>query len=269
MPIVAAPTSVPGNLMKSPFAFQQHGACGRWVSEVFPHLAGCVDDMAFLMALASKTNVHGPGSYMMNTGFLMPGFPCLGAWVSYGLGSLTDDLPTFVVLPDSRGFAPNGPANWGPAFLPAQHQGTMVRAGDPNPIHDLFPPQSDFLTKDGEADGLRLLNALNREHASTREGDSRLDARIASYELAARLQEQQAALGGDPRDAFAVALAGYAQSVTGPVDADAVRAAGTQVTVHADDEAAFMRGYWGGITIQPDALTGARTAFVNSRVEGV
>ncbi len=83
---VEAPTSAPGNLMKCPFAFKQYGESGRWVSSVFPEIATCVDDLAFLMALASKTNVHGPASYMMNCGFLMPGFPCLGSWLSYGLG---------------------------------------------------------------------------------------------------------------------------------------------------------------------------------------
>ena len=91
--------------MKSPFSFKQYGESGRWVSSVFPEIATCVDDLAFLMALSSKTNVHGPASYMMNCGFLMPGFPCLGAWLSYGLGSLSDNLPTFVVLPDPRGIA--------------------------------------------------------------------------------------------------------------------------------------------------------------------
>src|SRR5690349_10143120 len=85
---VEAATSVPGNLMKSPFEFRRHGQCGRWVSSVFPHLATCVDDIAFLMAMTSKTNVHGPGSYMMNTGFITPGFPCMGAWISYALSAI-------------------------------------------------------------------------------------------------------------------------------------------------------------------------------------
>src|SRR6266853_1830701 len=102
-----AATSAPGKLMKSPFPFAEHGQCGRHVSSVFPHLAGCVDDLAFLMALASKTNVHGPASYMQNTGFILPGFPCVGAWLSYALGSLSDNLPAFVVLPDSRGLPYN------------------------------------------------------------------------------------------------------------------------------------------------------------------
>src|SRR5688500_12455778 len=137
---VEAATSVPGKLMKSPFEFKQHGQCGRWVSSAFPHMAGCVDDLAFLMAMTSKTNVHGPGSYMMNTGFLLPGFPCMGAWISYGLGSLTDNLPTFVVLPDPKGLPYNQKGNFSAAFLPVKHQGTIINAGAPQPIYDLAPP---------------------------------------------------------------------------------------------------------------------------------
>jgi hypothetical protein len=125
---------------------------------------------------------------MQATGFVLPGFPSMGAWISYGLGSLQHNLPTFVVLPDSRGFAPNGPANWGAGFLPAAHQGTMVRPGAKNPIRDLFPPEEAKAGARSEADGRGLLERLNRKHRDERPGDSRLDARIASYELAARLQ---------------------------------------------------------------------------------
>jgi hypothetical protein len=181
--------SSPGPIMKSPWKWKQHGQCGKWVSDLVPHLATCVDDIAFLPAMISKSNVHGPATFMQATGFVLPGYPGMGAWVTYGLGSLNDNLPAFVVLPDSRGFAPNGPANWSSAFLPAAYQGTMVKAGSKNPIFDLFPPEKSGITKESEADGLALLNKLNREHQATREGDSRLDARIASYELAARLQQ--------------------------------------------------------------------------------
>jgi hypothetical protein len=180
--------SSPGACMKSPWTWKQYGKSGKWVSSLLPHLAGCVDDMAFIHSMTSKSNVHGPATFMQATGFVLPGFPGMGAWVSYGLGSLNKNLPTFVVLPDSRGYAPNGPANWAAAFLPAAHQGTMVRPGARNPIQDLFPPAKSGLKKEAEADGLRLLGQLNRNHLATREGDSRLDARIASYELAARLQ---------------------------------------------------------------------------------
>jgi hypothetical protein len=180
--------SSPGACMRSPWEWKQHGRCGKYVSTLLPHLADCVDDIAFLHAMVSKSNVHGPATFMQATGFVLPGFPSVGAWVSYGLGRLTDDLPAFVVLPDSRGFAPNGPANWGAGFLPATHQGTMVRPGSHNPIYDLFPPEKSSVTTESEADGRRLLKQLNEAHKATRGGDSRLDARIASYELAARLQ---------------------------------------------------------------------------------
>jgi hypothetical protein len=136
----------------------------------------------------SKSNVHGPATFMQATGFVLPGFPAMGAWISYGLGKLTDNLPTFIVLPDSRGFAPNGPANWSAGFLPAQHQGTMVCVGAKSPIFDLFPPEDAPVTRDSEKEGLELLAKLNRRHMESREGDTRLDARIRSYEMAARLQ---------------------------------------------------------------------------------
>jgi hypothetical protein len=187
---VEAPTSKPGNLMKSPLPFRRHGECGRWVSSIFPRLAGCVDDMAFLMALSSKTNVHGPASYMMNTGFLMPGFPCLGAWLSYGLGSLGDNLPTFVVLPDPRGLPYNAKGNFTAGFLPMSHQGTILDASAPRPIPDLFAPASArFVSPESQREGLEHLSRWNRHHATLNPGDTRLESRIASYELAARMQQ--------------------------------------------------------------------------------
>ncbi|HEV3342079.1 MAG TPA: DUF1501 domain-containing protein, partial [Pirellulales bacterium] len=187
---VESVTGSPGfKVMKSPFEFKQHGQCGRWVSSVFPHLAGCVDDLAFLMSMVSKTNVHGPGSYLMNTGFVLPGFPSMGAWISYGLGSLTDNLPSFVVMPDPRGLPYNNQGNFTSGFLPVAHQATIIKASSPTPITDLFAPASaQFITRESETDGLALLNELNREHLRQWQGDSRLEARIASYEMAARLQ---------------------------------------------------------------------------------
>jgi hypothetical protein len=185
----AAVTSVPGAVMKSPFAWKQHGACGRWVSSVFPHMATCVDELAFLMAMQSKTNVHGPASYMQNTGFTLPGFPCMGAWISYGLGRLCDNLPTFVVLPDARGLPYNNAANFSSGFLPMEHQGTIIRPTSPVPIADLFPPNSATqITPESEREAQGLLEAMNREHQAANPGDSRLEARIKSYELAAKMQ---------------------------------------------------------------------------------
>lgn len=180
--------STPGAVMKSPWEWKQNGQCGRWMSGLVPHLATCVDDMAFLYSMMSKSNVHGPATFMQNTGFVLPGFPAMGAWITYGLGRLTDNLPAFVVLPDQRGYAPNGPANWGSGFLPASCQGTMVKAADKTPIADLFPPQNDFITPQSEKEGHALLNRLNRDYQKERPGDSRLSARIESYEMAAKLQ---------------------------------------------------------------------------------
>ncbi len=183
-------TSTPGNLMKSPFPFKQHGQCGRWVSSMLPHLATQVDRMAFLMAVASKSNVHGPASYMMNTGFILPGFPCMGAWLSYGLGRLTDNLPTFVVLPDARGLPYNQKGNFGSGFLPVAHAGTILNAGGNPPIPDLAPsPKVKFVSPSADKDALELLGKVNRVHADARPGDSRLEARIESYELAAKMQQ--------------------------------------------------------------------------------
>ncbi len=182
-------TAMPGAIMKSPFKFKQHGESGRWVSSVFPHQAEEVDEMAFLMAMASKTNVHGPGTYMMNSGFLLPGFPSMGAWISYGLGNLTDELPTFVVLPDAKGLPYNQKGPFSAGFLPAVNQGTVINASGKSPIPDLFAREKyQFATRDADRDGFELLRKLNAGHAEKTPDDSQLDARIKSYELAARMQ---------------------------------------------------------------------------------
>jgi hypothetical protein len=182
-------TAMPGALMKSPFEFKQHGESGRWVSSLFPEQAKLVDEMAFLMAMVSKTNVHGPGTYMMNSGFLLPGFPCMGAWISYGLGSLSDNLPTFVVLPDAQGLPYNQRGPFSSGFLPAIHQGTVIDAASPDPVPDLFANKKfAFATKAADQAGLELLSKINQRHAAQRPEDSRLESRIRSYELAAKMQ---------------------------------------------------------------------------------
>ena len=180
--------SSPGNCMQSPWGWKQYGESGKWMSDLVPRLATCVDDMAFIPSMVSKSNVHGPATFMQNSGFVLPGFPAMGAWISYGLGTLNQNLPTFVVLPDARGFGPNGPGNWTAGFLPAAHQGTLIKPNAKNPIADLFPPRQSYVNSESEAAGLELLAKLNKEHLKSREGDTRLDARISSYELAARLQ---------------------------------------------------------------------------------
>ena len=188
-------TSVPGNLMKSPFPFKQHGQCGRWVSSVFPHSPTQVDRMAFLMAVASKSNVHGPASYMMNTGFMLPGFPCMGAWLSYGLGRLTDNLPTFVVLPDARGLPYNQKGNFSAGFLPVAHAGTILNAGGNPPIPDLAPsPKTHFVTPDADRDALELLGKVNREHAE--DAARRFATRCPHRELRTGGEDAAARAGG-------------------------------------------------------------------------
>ncbi|MFZ9746858.1 MAG: DUF1501 domain-containing protein [Opitutaceae bacterium] len=169
--------------------FQPYGGCGKLLSEVVAPLGGVVDELAFVHNMTGKSGVHSAATLLQATGFQLPGFPGAGSWVSYGLGSLNDNLPTFVVLPDHRGFPSNGVKNWDSAFLPAQHSGTLVYPDAEAPIADLHPHRAGaYVTPAGEADAHRLLAELNRGHAATREGDQRLDARIRSYELAARMQ---------------------------------------------------------------------------------
>jgi hypothetical protein len=180
--------SQPGVVMPSPWEFRRRGRSGIWVSDLLPHLAECVDDMAFVYSMVSRSNVHGPATFLQTTGFVLPGFPGMGAWISYGLGSLNNRLPTFVVLPDARGVPPNGPANWGAGFLPASHQGTVMRPGSEAPINDLFPPKRSWISSQADRDGMQVLDALNRSHLKSRSDDTRLAARIRSYELAAQLQ---------------------------------------------------------------------------------
>jgi len=178
-----------GPWLKPIWEFKPYGKSGKPLSEVVAPLGDVVDEIAFVHNMVGKTGVHSQGTLLQTTGFNRPGFPGMGAWVSYGLGSLSDNLPAFVVLPDHRGLASNGTKNWDSAFLPAQHQGTVIDPGSKTPIADLFPDERvPFPTRAGDAAGIDLLGKLNRDHAATRPGDDRLDARIRSYELAARMQ---------------------------------------------------------------------------------
>ncbi|MBI4327772.1 MAG: DUF1501 domain-containing protein [Chloroflexi bacterium] len=178
-----------GPWMKPVWEFKPYGQCGKMLSEVVAELGKVVDDIAFVHNVVGKTGIHSQATYLQATGFQLPGFPGMGAWVSYGLGSLNENLPAFVVLPDHRGFASNGPKNWDSAFLPPQHAGTIIYPGRENPISDLFADKrGEFITPRSEAAAQALLSQLNRGHADEREGDARLDARIRSYELAAKMQ---------------------------------------------------------------------------------
>jgi hypothetical protein len=173
-----------GNLMKSPWPFVTAGQGGKRISSLLPHMARHVDDIAFLHGMTSKTNTHGPGCIFMNTGRPTEGFPAAGAWVSYALGSLNEDLPTYVAITDMRGEPPNGKANWSAGFLPARHQAVMINTQQP--VRNLRRPQA--ITEEEETATRGLLQEFNRRHAAAHPGDSELQARMAAYELAARMQ---------------------------------------------------------------------------------
>jgi hypothetical protein len=177
-----------GPWMKSPWKFRPYGECGKMLSDAVPMMGDVVDEIAFVHNVVGKTGVHSQATYLQATGFQRPGFPGMGCWISYGLGSMNENLPTFVVLPDHRGFASGGTKNWHAAFLPAQHQGTIIRPGTDNPIVDLRAPPGGFITAAGNQSTHVLLKQLNQRHQSARPGDSRLEARIRSYELAAGMQ---------------------------------------------------------------------------------
>lgn len=173
-----------GNLSMSPWKFKRRGQTGKYTSDLLPHLAECVDDLCFVHSLTSRTNTHGPGEMYMSTGFTLEGFPSVGSWVSYALGTENQDLPAYVAIPDPRGVPQQGPANWANGFLPAVYQGTAFNAD--KPIADLARPEGMAPTTDkASKDFLRF---LNDEHLKRNPGDTELSARIASYELAARMQ---------------------------------------------------------------------------------
>jgi hypothetical protein len=178
-----------GPWLKPVWDFKPYGASGKMLSEPVAALGDVADDISFIHNMVSKSGVHSAATLLQATGFQIPGFPGAGCWMSYGLGSLNNNLPTFVVLPDHRGFGSNGIKNWDSAFLPAQHSGTIIYPGADSPIADLFPHKTgDYVRGDGEAAAHRTLAQLNRMHAAVREGDDRLDSRIRSYELAAKMQ---------------------------------------------------------------------------------
>jgi hypothetical protein len=180
-------TNQVGPLMKSPFKFQRHGGCGAWVSELFPNMARHVDKMAFLYSCWTDSNNHSPALFKINTGMSRMGFPCLGSWVTYGLGTETQNLPAFVVMYDTLGRGiPKGHAqNWGPGFLPGVYQGTALKPQGA-PIDDLARPAE--MTDAQQRAQLDLLARLNRRRLGQGPAEPELSARVESFELAYRMQ---------------------------------------------------------------------------------
>ncbi|TDI36709.1 MAG: DUF1501 domain-containing protein [Acidobacteria bacterium] len=175
----------PGPLMPSPFTFQKYGQSGIEVSELFPHLATHVDEIAFLRSVFGRSNDHVQATYEMQTGQLRMGFPSVGAWVTYGLGSESSSLPAFIVMNDYRGGPLGGPNDWSAGFIPASYQGTLLRASG-EPIVDLEPPEG--MTPERQRARLDTLAKLNELDMEKYPGSSELAARISSYELAYRMQ---------------------------------------------------------------------------------
>jgi hypothetical protein len=173
-----------GALAKSPYPFTPRGESGKMISGLLPKLGDLADQMCFIHSLTTKTNTHGPGENVMSTGFNLDGFPSLGAWTNYALGSENRDLPAFVAIPDPRGVPQSSGNNWNAGFLPAVFQGTAFNAE--KPIRNLKPPAGVSPENDGATRD--FLKRLNEKHLEEFPDDTDLAARIASYELAARMQ---------------------------------------------------------------------------------
>jgi len=173
-----------GNLTKSPWEFKPRGQSGKMISELVPNLGKLADEMCFIHSLTGKTNTHGPGENFMSTGYTLDGFPSMGAWVTWALGSENDELPAYVAIPDPRGTPQSSINNWGPGFLPAAFQGTDFNAS--KPLRNLARP--DGISAKTDQATRSFLQRLNKKHLEKFPGDTELAARISSYELAARMQ---------------------------------------------------------------------------------
>lgn len=170
-------------LLSSPWSFRQHGQSGAWVSELFPNLARCVDDICFVRNFQTESVVHAPAMYQVQSGRILMGYPSIGSWVTYGLGSASDNLPAYVVMPQPEGTPEGGTPMWSAGFLPAVYQGTLLRPGAKPVIH--LKPAGE-MTEARQRSTFDLLQKMNELDAAP--GDSELAARISSYELAFRMQ---------------------------------------------------------------------------------
>jgi len=175
-----------GRIVEPRWKFKQYGECGKWVSDLFPNVATCVDDIAFLHSMTADSPIHGSAMLMMNSGKVLSGSPALGSWVNYGLGSENENLPGFVVMLDRTGGPISGAKNWSSGYMPASYQGVVMRSTGA-PILDLQPPAG--MSRTAQRALLDRLIEKNRQHQLKRIGNSDLAARIASYELAYKMQE--------------------------------------------------------------------------------
>ena len=175
-----------GRIVEPRWKFKQYGECGKWVSDLFPHLSGCVDDIAFLNSMTADSPIHGSAMLMMNSGKILSGSPSLGSWVNYGLGSFNENLPGYVVMLDPTGGPISGAKNWSSGYMPATYQGTILRAKGA-PILDLQPPPG--VSRALQRDVLDSIKKMNDQHFVSRSDNSDLAARISSYELAYKMQE--------------------------------------------------------------------------------
>jgi hypothetical protein len=174
-----------GRIVEPRWKFKQYGQCGKWVSDLFPNVAKHVDEIAFLHSMTAESPIHGSAMLMMNSGKILSGSPTLGSWITYGLGSMNEDLPGYVVMLDPTGGPISGAKNWASGFMPASYQGTILRT-EGAPILDLQPPKGT--TREMQRELINAVNEANRRHAATRVGNSDLEARIAAYELAFKMQ---------------------------------------------------------------------------------
>lgn len=177
--------SFPHVCIGSPFEFQRYGESGRYISDRFPHLAGHVDDLAFIHGIETDNQNHGPSTLHVTTGSQFPGSPSVGSWINYGLGTPNQDMPGYVVIQDPRGAPVNGAQVWGNGYLPAAYQGTLVRPTG-TPILNLDPPTG--VSRDQQRREFDAIRGLNERHLAQRPGASELEARISAYELAFRMQ---------------------------------------------------------------------------------
>src|SRR6516225_441047 len=174
-----------GRIVSPKWRFHRYGRCGKWVSDLFPNLGTCVDDIAFLHSMTADSPIHGSAMIQMNTGRILSGSPCLGSWVNYGLGSVNEDLPGFVVMLDPKGGPISGAKNWSSGYMPASYQGTILRSAGA-PILDLEPQSG--MTAAIQRRFLDTLREYNTAHHAARPDNSHLAARIASYEMAFSMQ---------------------------------------------------------------------------------